>query len=165
MNASKRAFSLVEVIIVIGIIAMAILPLVGLISLGQKYTRSSVEELEATNLLIMVIQDLKNSPIHAAKSKILGLSPTPWTANPSKTKETRVWIDSCFNLSETPPPIWAIEVDIDYIKVPNPGDLGTTEALITLRWPKKRRELTENEKNKKENKIATKAVFLKTLSP
>ena len=54
---------------------------------------------------------------------------------------------------------------IDYFKAPNPGDLGTTEAIITLRWPEKRRELTEKETNKKENKIATKVVFFKPLSP
>jgi uncharacterized protein (TIGR02598 family) len=55
------AFSLVEVMIAIGVVAFALLSLLALLPLGLRIEKESAEESAAVNLLAAIRADLRNS--------------------------------------------------------------------------------------------------------
>lgn len=59
---SSRAFSLVEVVIALGVLAFAITALLGAFAVGMNADRESVEELEATHILQTALAERRASP-------------------------------------------------------------------------------------------------------
>jgi uncharacterized protein (TIGR02598 family) len=57
-----RAFSLVEVVIALGIVSFAMLTLVALLPLGLKSEQASSNETSAINLMHAIVTDLSNTP-------------------------------------------------------------------------------------------------------
>ncbi len=135
---SRLGFSLMEVVIAIGILSFAMIPLVGLIPMGLKNTKSSSEETHALNILTMVIQDFRYTPLEENKSGIFKLSNLPYRGTENTTPK-KVWIDLCMNVypHEQKPQIQAFEVEWIYTKIPSFNSFLPIEARFTVRWPPK----------------------------
>ena len=67
-----RAFSLVEVAMSLGIVAIAILVVMALLPVGVQSTRDSLEETGAVNVISQIVADRRATPA-AEVSKIYGL--------------------------------------------------------------------------------------------
>lgn len=59
---STRGFSLIEVVLALGIAAFAIVVIVGLLPVGLKLTRESEDESRAVNILSAIIADRQATP-------------------------------------------------------------------------------------------------------
>ncbi len=66
------AFSLVEVVLALGVAVFALIGIIGLLPLGIKSTGESVDESRAVDILTSMIADRQATP-YAATSKIYGL--------------------------------------------------------------------------------------------
>lgn len=75
----RKAFSLVEVVLAMGIAAIVLLSILALLPLGVKNNQISVEETRATSMLTTIEADLRNShpDLNSGKSLIFGL-PLPY---------------------------------------------------------------------------------------
>lgn len=69
-------FSLVEVVLALGIASFALIALIGMLPIGMASNRDADRETQAVAVLSTLITDLKNSPTNQATS-ILGLDPHP----------------------------------------------------------------------------------------
>lgn len=141
----KYGFSLVEVTIAIGITVVAILSVVGLLSVGIRSNRISVEETRASALLTLVEADLRNTLAGSGTSALFGL-PLPYgtninggvIVNPSL-------IDGSFftiglNDAEEPVPVTSsprprYQVSVVYTHIPSTGSLLPIEARLIANWP------------------------------
>jgi len=59
--ADKHAFSLVEVVLAIGIMAFGLIVIIGLLPMGLKSNRDSAEESQAVNIMQAVIADRQST--------------------------------------------------------------------------------------------------------
>lgn len=62
VRAASSGFSLVEVVMALGILAFAITALLGAFAVGMNTNRESVEELEATHILQSIIAERRANP-------------------------------------------------------------------------------------------------------
>lgn len=132
----KRAFSLIEVMVSIGIIVIAMVPLIGLIPIGMKNSQASYGETVGMDLLTAVIQDFRSSPIAQSQSPIFHLSALPYNGASLGTVN-RILLDRYLNIlpqnkktSEA-----CFEVTWVYTKIPPPESLMPVEAKFTVYWP------------------------------
>jgi uncharacterized protein (TIGR02598 family) len=79
------AFSLVEVVVAIGIVAFAILALVALLPIGLHAVRNSTEEIQAANLISVISSDLKDTSPTNETSAYFQLDPIPWKRDVAAT--------------------------------------------------------------------------------
>lgn len=63
MPSRSRAFSLIEVVLALGLAAFAIVVIVGLLPVGLKLTSESEDESRAVNILSAVIADRQATPL------------------------------------------------------------------------------------------------------
>lgn len=63
-KSNDRAFSLVEVVLALGITSFVLVGLVGLLSTGLKSSRESEDQIQAANFASMVIASRRASPIN-----------------------------------------------------------------------------------------------------
>lgn len=68
---SARGFSLVEIVLALGICAFCLVALLGLFSVGMKSSRESVENLEVANLASLLITQRRAAPTNAAAVSLL----------------------------------------------------------------------------------------------
>lgn len=136
-----KAFSLVEVVLAIGVLAFALVSIVALLPMGLKSNRISAEESRAVNLLTAVEADLRGSVANGS-SQIYQL-PTPYKTNATPpvvfhaptvgTAHTRGVQDD-----EIPAAAAAglrYQVSVIYTKVPAAGSLLPMEARLVVNWP------------------------------
>ncbi len=83
-----RGFSLIEVMIAMGICSFALVSLIGLFSVGLQASRDSDEEIQAANLVSLVLNSLPTSATAAASNSPSVLAYTDLT-NGYATKTTR----------------------------------------------------------------------------
>lgn len=72
VSRSSRGFSLIEVVLALGIAAFAIVVIVGLLPVGLKLTSESEDESRAVNILSAVVADRQATPF-AQSSRTYGL--------------------------------------------------------------------------------------------
>jgi uncharacterized protein (TIGR02598 family) len=82
-NFSSSAFSLVEIVIAIGIAAFCLVAMLGLIPTGMKSVKSATEQTAATAVLQEIVTDLRSTPPGSNTSPRLGIALTSSGANPS----------------------------------------------------------------------------------
>lgn len=70
---STTAFSLIEVTIALGIIAFAMIVIMGLLPAGMSTVRESSEESAATNILAAVAADIRNIPAGQTNTPAYGI--------------------------------------------------------------------------------------------
>ncbi len=144
------AFSLVEVVLAIGIIAFALLMVVALLPIGIKINKISAEETRAINLLSLLEADLRNThpSANANKSHILGLA-LPYTTNASggvtlnrtglATNTLSVLYTVGLQENETPAPALTpstrYQASVIYTRIPAADSGAPIEARLVINWP------------------------------
>lgn len=76
MKRSRAAFSIVEVVLALGVIGFALLAIIGLLPIGLQSGRASIQETRATHLASDVFTTLRSQPFTAASLSLLGGSST-----------------------------------------------------------------------------------------
>lgn len=144
-SPEDSAFSLVEVTIALGIAVVAILSVVGLLSVGIRSNRISIEETRAAALMTILEADLRNTIAGAGTSSIYGL-PLPYATdaagtvivNPALTAGAlySIGLDDAERpvpLTATPRPRY--QASVVYTRIPAAGSLLPLEARLIVNWP------------------------------
>jgi len=151
------AFSLVEVVIALGVISIAVVTLVALMSTGLQTVKNPVEQTQAINLISIIYADMKNSPATSAVSSIYGLSPLPWNQNSSGQIVGNVsagsvntyWVTQGLKVfsspSSTAPASAIYRITLRYTRAPGSSMVSAAtplnsspapiEALVVVSWP------------------------------
>lgn len=139
-----QGFSLVEVVLAIGVVSFALLSIMALLPLGLKTNRISAEESRAANILTAVEGDLRNSSAGTGTSLIYEL-PTPYkaTAGPPagvvfNTPAANTVFTKGLGEDEVPTtaaPGVRYQVSVIYTKLPAAGSLSPMEARLIVNWP------------------------------
>ena len=90
LSLRTRGFSLVEVILAIGIVSFAFMAVVALLPVGLKTVRESSDESAAMNLLPLVASDLKTLSLQTRKTLRYGMP--DWTSL-TRTESGRFFMD------------------------------------------------------------------------
>lgn len=119
------AFSLVEVTIALGVVAVSLLALFALIPIGLKGNQNSLSQTAATSIINSVIADLRATPKTSTTSAQFGITfGTAQTLyfNSEGTPATAITATSRYRLTITFPPA-------------PPGTMSATFADFKLSWP------------------------------
>ncbi|HEY8965674.1 MAG TPA: hypothetical protein VIM58_04470 [Candidatus Methylacidiphilales bacterium] len=131
MNASAapRAFSLIEVLLAIGIGTLAVVAILALLPVGIKSSHTSIEESEALNVLSEIVADRRASPL-ASASSFYGLPALTTNMSP---------VSASFGVREDHHPAasaqqarWRVSYTFS---PPAPGSLGPWVAHFRIGWP------------------------------
>ncbi|HSI85762.1 MAG: type II secretion system protein J [Candidatus Methylacidiphilales bacterium] len=147
----RAAFSLVEVVLALGIMAGCLLSLVALLLVGIKSNQASAEEMRAVNLLTVLEADLRNTHPAAnnGKSRFFGLV-LPYATNssgftvynPALTVNTVSTATSTgLDENENPLPYTSLaprprcQASVIYTSVPAAGSFTPVQARLIVNWP------------------------------
>jgi uncharacterized protein (TIGR02598 family) len=129
-TSSSSAFSLVEVVIAMGVAAFCLVAMLGLIPSGVKSVKAATDQTGATTVLDEVVTDLRSTPVGSNSSPTFGISlPAAGTAS-AKTSTNLIF-------SETGSMVSSNDFNARYvaaITLSNSSAFITT-ALIQVRWP------------------------------
>ena len=151
-SGASNGFSLVEVVIALGLFAFVLVVMLALLPTGIKSNKASIEDTTAAGILTMLEADLRNThpSLNGGKSQIFGL-PLPYVASSgtytintglavntlSSTYTTGVGNDgSPVAVTTLPPPHY--QATVIYTRVPaiaTPGSLAPVEARLIVNWP------------------------------
>ena len=92
MNQRRTAFSLVEVVITLGIIAFALVAIIGLLPIGLKSGRASIQETRANQLAQQLFNTIRSQQFNSVNYSQLGnASATVDLSSTSTTATTRLY--------------------------------------------------------------------------
>lgn len=144
-QTGRAAFSLVEVTIALGIVVIAILSVIGLLSVGIRSNRISVEETRASTLLTLLETDLRNTRAGSGTSSLYGL-PLPYATNASgQVIFNPALVDGSFfsigltdaetatTVAASPRPRY--QASVVYTRIPAADSLLPLEARLIVNWP------------------------------
>ncbi len=126
----SRAFSLVEVILALGIATFGILVIVALLPVGIQSTKDSLEETGAVNVLSEVIADRQATPF-SQPSQIYQLPALTNTLVEPASNSFGIVGSSQFSTQ-----LNQAQYRVDYIVIsPESGRLDPYEAWVKVSWP------------------------------
>lgn len=111
-------FSLVEVVLAIGVISFAMVALIALLPRGLQIAKNSTEETRALNLATAIQSDLQSTPLSSAKSINFQVAPIPWVLNASQ--------------AATPNPV--IDLNTDYVFYASEGQSASAAGAADARY-------------------------------
>lgn len=127
----STAFSLVEVTLALGVAAVALLAILGLLATGSQINRTATEQAASSDILTAVANDLRATPATTATSMqfAIAIPPNPVGAPISTTLYSDSTGQSSMSLDS------ASRYRLVSTFLPNEG--GRTATLVTLRltWP------------------------------
>jgi uncharacterized protein (TIGR02598 family) len=122
------SFSLIEVVIALGVATFAILVIVALLPAGIRSTKDSLDETHAVNILSQIISDRRSTP-YANSSSIYSI--------PALTGTTQ--ISNYFGIlddDQYSSTLSAATYRVDYIITPPAsGQLGPYQLYLKVSWP------------------------------
>lgn len=127
-----RAFSLVEVVMALGVVAFAIVAVMGLLPVGLREARNSTAEVQAVNLMTLLVADLKNATARGGATSSMGLSPTPAASGVSVATIHTFYTDAAQGLTTTRSADSLYRVTLRYNRL---DSLTGTEAFLMVSWP------------------------------
>ncbi|HEY8966507.1 MAG TPA: prepilin-type N-terminal cleavage/methylation domain-containing protein, partial [Candidatus Methylacidiphilales bacterium] len=107
---STRAFSLIEVLLALGIISFAMVALIGLFALGLKTNKESADQIEAANIASLLLSTLRAIPTNpppgfalpalnqATVTKTVQVGPDGTTASAASGLGAGASINKAYNL-------------------------------------------------------------------
>jgi len=126
-----RAFSLVEVTLALGVAAIALLAIFGLLAIGTQSSRVAIEQSASSNLLTAVAADLRATPRTSAVSGQFTI------AIPSNPIETP--IAGTLYFSSSGQPSTSLKDESRYrctvTFLPNEGERVATLTTLRMTWP------------------------------
>jgi hypothetical protein len=137
MSFKRHGFSLVEVVLALGIFTFVVVSMVGVLSLGLKTNQETQEECEAVNLLAAVIQDMRHTPVGSSKSVIFGLSSTPYQVDNVIGRVQEAWFDEGWELQLGKDSLYRSKFKVEwwYVRVPDKKSLAAVESVFRVSWP------------------------------
>ena len=134
-----RGFSLVEVVMAIGLVAFVLVSLMALLPLGIKVNKTSAEETRAVNILTSLEADLRNT---RSTNSLFGF-PLPYVTNAAgkttfnPTNTTNTFATTGIQENETPGTIASgrYQASVIYTTTPPAGSLLPVEARLIVNWP------------------------------
>jgi len=140
---STSAFSLVELIIALGVAAFCLIAVFGLIPVGVQTNRNATSQTAATSILANVVSDLRRAPVprptpSPVRSSVYGIT-IPAVGGANTTAQTLYFDDSGrFSTSIAPPfptPFLSrYQVSVTF-PTPAPNNPGATYADLKVIWP------------------------------
>jgi len=119
---SKRAFSLVEVTLALGIAAFCLIAIFGLMPVGVQTNRNATSQTAATNIIAAVVADLRATPKNSTTSSqfniAFGTNPPPMYFDGAGQFATTLGANSRYQLNMT----WT-------------GSTGLRYADVKVTWP------------------------------
>ncbi len=157
-RAAQRGFSLVEVVLAIGLAAFVLVSLMALLPLGLKVNKTSAEETRAVNILTSLEADLRN----ARSSNSLFGFPLPYTNAAGKTAfnpelTTNTLATKGLQEDETPGTIASAryQASVIYTAIPPAGSLLPVEARLIVNWPASTNTLPQDLVSKSQGYVET----------
>lgn len=125
------AFSLVEVTLALGVAAISLLAIFGLLATGSQTNHTATEQTAATNILTAVAADLRATPASNAQSLQFGISipPNPVTTGPG----TVLFFGSMGQFSNSLTPTSRYRLVLTYLT--NGSGRAATLADLRMTWP------------------------------
>ncbi|SDU17962.1 Verru_Chthon cassette protein B [Verrucomicrobium sp. GAS474] len=118
------AFSLVEVVIAIGIVSLALLPLLGLLPVGLNSNRSSTTQTGAMSLITAISADIRSTTATTGVSPRFGIRTT---ASGGQT----LYFDESETVTGLQPGKPGYKADIEPVKI----STTMTALRVTVSWP------------------------------
>jgi uncharacterized protein (TIGR02598 family) len=147
----RRGFSLIEVVLAIGVISFAMVALVALLPRGLQIAKNSTEEMRAINLVTAFSSDLESAPLSSAQSANFKIAPIPWVTGPNQVAvpnpgisigtDLLFYADEGQSVSTGSSPDARYRITLRYTRAPGKStDIPATnpnsiEALVTVSWP------------------------------
>jgi len=132
-GALTDAFSLIEVVIAIGICSVCFVALIGLIPIGLSTNQQSIQQTAAANLASAVAADLRATTTGTNASAFYGVT----FPAPPATTGTSFFLngDGSVNTRSIPsmPPMFRVTVGI--YQAPATSDRAASSASILITWP------------------------------
>lgn len=145
----RRGFSLIEVVMALGVVSYALLLILALVPHGVKTNQASALETRASCILSLLEADLRNSHplVNGGKSKIFGLQ-LPYALNAAKRMvvnpalvENTLTDANSVGVDESELPVAAgsggrppFQVAVVYTRLPG-STSSPVEARLMVRWP------------------------------
>ncbi len=161
---TQRGFSLVEVVMAIGLAAFVLVSLMALLPLGIKVNKTSAEETRAVNILTSLEADLRNA---RSPNSLFGF-PLPYvtdaagtTFNPALTTNTTNTLATNatkgLQEDETPGAIASsrYQASVIYTTIPPAGSLLPVEARLIVNWPASTNTLPQDLVSKSQGYVET----------
>lgn len=128
----KNSFTLVEVVLALGIMSFCLLPLIGLFSIGLDTLKNSREEAAAAVCLNQIAEAVRSAPVNAAGAyQALGIY-----TNLSWSNQSVLYPMSDISLCGIPTTIDSDKRLAAYVNITPPIDAMTSGlAFITVAWP------------------------------
>ncbi len=139
-------FSLVEVVLALGIVAVVMVTLMALLPIGMKSNQVSAEETRAVGILSILEADLRNThpSLNGGRSLIFGL-PLPYVLSggrtvPNPSLQPKVASGNSVFLDETESPVAGAgparyQATIIYAPPPATNSLNAIQARLIVNWP------------------------------
>jgi uncharacterized protein (TIGR02598 family) len=129
-TSSSSAFSLVEVVIAIGVAAFCLVAMLGLIPSGVKSVKAATDQTGATTVLDEVVTDLRTTPLGGKSSPAFGIA-LPAVGTVSATSSTNLVF------SETGSLVSTNDFNARYVALItlSNSSIFSTTALIQVKWP------------------------------
>lgn len=86
----RRGFSIVEVVLAIGVFALVVLPIVGLLGMGLSGNRSSDRLIDAANITAQIVSLRRAAPFHAFSTEWRFVLPPLNTADEEPVEDSRL---------------------------------------------------------------------------
>lgn len=128
-NRKLRGFSLVEVILALGIATFALVILLALLPMGANRNRETTEESLTSNLLGAIVADVRNSPTNQP-SALFGITPHPRTVTASRTNIYWLSADG-LPMTSSLSAHYRLEVQM----IPTNNALSVPSAWFRISWP------------------------------
>ena len=132
----KEGFSLVEIVIALGVTAFALITILGLLPAGIGANQSSIQQTEAVDLATGIVADLRQTPsvtaIAGSGGGLSSLSPR-YGIDVTKSSAT-LYLDVSGNSSTTLVASSRYKVVVTLTQPPT-GERNATDGIVTLSWP------------------------------
>jgi len=129
-SRSQNAFSLVEVVVSLGIVSFALLAIVALLPIGLQSTKDTIEETNAVNALSAIIADRQATPFNT-KSVVYQL---PVLTNGMPLQSNYFGITD--NNQSTGATLTQAHYRVDYVVIPPvAGQLDPYQIHFKVSWP------------------------------
>lgn len=130
-HSRQTAFSLVEVTIALGVAALCLLAVFGLLPIGLKTTQSSSAQISASDLAVAIDADLRATSKGAAESALFGIS---------MTTGSTIYLKEDGTVGSQTESRWRVQV---MFNAPAGGSKMATSGRILVSWPAQQEDLSK----------------------
>lgn len=151
MKPSGNGFSLIEVVLALGIVAFAMLTVIAFLPIGIKSNQISTDETRAANILTLLEADLR-TPSTTGTSQFFGGIKPPYSMDAatgqstwngslpsinslSKDNSTGIQEDGTLLSYTSINPRPRYQVSVIYTYIPSTGSLAPIRARLIVNWP------------------------------